>query len=124
MSDDIRIARNDDADRYEILVDGRVAGFTEYEEDAEGRHVFPHTEIDPAYGGRGLGTKLVAAAMEGEAARGMSVVPVCPFVVRYLQKNEVPGLAVAWREGDVEAAAHASTAEPTPGDEGVGSSRG
>jgi predicted GNAT family acetyltransferase len=70
MSDDIRIARNDDADRYEILVDGRVAGFTEYEADAEGRHVFPHTEIDPAYGGRGLGTKLVAAAMEGEAARG------------------------------------------------------
>lgn len=124
MSDDIRIARNDDADRYEILVDGRVAGFTEYEEGAEGRHVFPHTEIDPAYGGRGLGTKLVAAAMEGEAARGVSVVPVCPFVVRYLQKNEVPGLAVTWREGDVEAAAHASTAEPTPGDEGVGSSRG
>ncbi len=62
--------------------------------------------------------------MEGESARGVPVVPVCPFVVSYLQKNEVPGLAVAWREGDVEAASAASTAEPTPGDEGVGSSRG
>lgn len=124
MSDDIRIERNDEKDRYEILVDGLVAGFTEFEADAEDRHVFPHTEIDPAYGGRGLGTRLVGAAMEGEAARGATVVPVCPFVVTYLQKHDVPGLAIAWRDGDVEAAAHASTAEPTPADEGVGSSRG
>jgi predicted GNAT family acetyltransferase len=95
MSDDIRIARNDDADRYEILVDGRVAGFTEYEADAEGRHVFPHTEIDPAYGGRGLGTKLVAAAMEGEAARGVSVVPVCPSSCDTCRRTRCP--ASPWR---------------------------
>jgi len=124
MTDDVRIARNDEKNRYEILVDGEIAGFTEFERDAEGRFVFPHTEIDPAYGGRGLGTKLVAAAMEGEAARGETVVPECPFVVTYLQKHDVPGLQIAWRERDVETAQHASPSEPTPGDEGVGTSRG
>jgi len=123
MSDDIRITRNDEQNRYDILVDGQLAGFSEFEEDAEGRLVFPHTEIDPAYGGRGLGTKLVAAAMEDEAARGDVVVPECPFVVRYLQNNEVPGLKIAWRDSAVETAEHASTAERTPGDEGVGTPR-
>ncbi|KXC04527.1 GNAT family N-acetyltransferase [Microbacterium hominis] len=124
MTDDVRISRNDEKDRYEILVDGDIAGYTEFEEDTEGRLVFPHTEIDPAYGGRGLGTKLVAAAMADEAARGDVVVPVCPFIVTYLQKHEVPGLKAVWRERDVETAEHASTAEPTPGDEGVGTPRG
>ncbi|MBF4562732.1 N-acetyltransferase [Microbacterium sp. VKM Ac-2870] len=124
MSDDIRIARNDEQHRYEILVDGEIAGFTEFEEDAEGRLVFPHTEIDPAYGGRGLGTKLVASAMADEATRGDVIVPECPFIVTYLQKHDVPGLQIAWRERDIEIAEHASTAERTPGDEGVGTPRG
>lgn len=124
MSDDIRIARNDEKNRYEIIVDDEVAGYAEFDEDAGRRLVFSHTEIDPAYGGRGLGTKLVAAAMADEASRGDTIVPECPFVVAYLQKNEVPGLQIVWRERDIETAEHASTAERTPGDEGVGAPRG
>lgn len=120
MSENVTVVRNDEAGRYEISVDGAVAGFTEFAPDAEGRLVFPHTSIDPAFGGRGLGSRLIAEAMADVAARGETVVPVCSFVVKYLQGHDVPGLAVHWRERDVETAAHARTDEPTPGDEGVG----
>lgn len=120
MSDDVQIARNDAKNRYEIIVDGVVAGFTEFVPEAEGRLVFPHTEIDPAFGGRGLGSALIGAAMADVAARGETVVPVCPFVVAYLGKHEVPGLDVHWRGRDRERAAQVAAAERHPGDEGVG----
>lgn len=77
---DIEVVRNDEAGRYEVVVDGTVAGFTEFEQDDAGRLVFPHTVVDPAFSGRGLATTLVGAAMEDVAARGETVVPVCLFV--------------------------------------------
>ena len=123
MSDAVQVVRNDEKSRYEVTVDGTVAGFTVFEPDAAGRVVFPHTEVDPAFGGRGLGSALVAGAMADEAARGETVVPVCPFVAKYLKANEVPGLGIHWRERDVETATYAPTDEKLPGDEGVGSAR-
>lgn len=89
------VRRNDEANRYEILVDDVIAGFTEFKEK-NGVFLFPHTEIDPAFGGRGLGSRLVADAMTDSAARGDTVVPLCPFVVKYLRSTDVPGLTVSW----------------------------
>lgn len=117
---DIEVVRNDEAGRYEVVVDGTVAGFTEFEQDDTGRLVFPHTVVDPAFSGRGLAATLVGAAMEDVAARGETIVPVCSFVVKYLQGHDVPGLKIHWRERDVEVAEHAPGREQTPADEGVG----
>lgn len=120
MTDDVRVTRDDAHERYEITVDGEVAGFTLFHADAAGRLVFPHTAIDPAYSGRGLASRLISDAMADVAERGETVVPVCPFVVSHLQKHEIPGLQIHWRSRDVDAAAQAGAAEPSPGDEGVG----
>lgn len=95
MSEEIvAVTRNDDDARYEIRVDGELAGFTEFEPGDAGRVVFPHTEIDPAFGGRGLGSTLVGEAMADAARRGDTVVPECPFVARYLAEHPVDGLRV------------------------------
>ena len=109
--------------QYEISVDGVRAGLAAYLDRGDQR-VFHHTEIDPAFGGRGLGSTLVGGAMVDVAARGEAVVPVCPFVVKYLQKHEVPGLEVRWRPRDVETADAAPLEDRLPGDEGVGTMRG
>lgn len=93
---EITVYRDDPESRYEIRVGDVLAGFTEFVPDERGRLVFPHTEIDPAFGGRGLGTVLVARALADVAARGETVVPRCPFVVKYLRENDVPGLDVQW----------------------------
>ena len=65
--------------RFEIRVDGRTAGFAAYR-TRPGLLVFTHTEIDDAYGGRGLGSVLVRAALDTARGRGLSVRPDCPFV--------------------------------------------
>lgn len=121
---DVEVVRSDAKERYEITVDGGIAGFTEFVLASPGRVIFPHTEIDPAYGGRGLGTTLVGEAMTDMARRGDTVIPVCPFVIKYLKEHEVPGLKIEWRPRDVEVAEHAPTDEKHPGDEGVGDWRG
>lgn len=95
-TDEITVRRNDEAGRYEVRVGDVLAGFTEFTPDARGRQRFPHTEIDPAFRGRGLAQIVVAEAMADEARRGETVVPLCPVVVKYLREHEVPGLDVQW----------------------------
>lgn len=94
MSETVEVTRNEHLHRYELHVDGELAGFAVAEPDAEGREVFSHTEVDDRFAGRGLGAVLVGRALADEAERGTTVVPVCSFVVHYLQGREVPGLIV------------------------------
>lgn len=93
---ELRVERNDAGGRYEIWVDGVLGGFTEFTPDTHGRLVFPHTEVDPAFKGQGLASILVSRALADVASRGETIVPRCPFVVRYLRGHEVPGLQIDW----------------------------
>lgn len=94
---EITVIRNDEHSRYEILQGDTVAGYTEFIVDRKGRLVFPHTLVDPAFSGQGLAKILVSRALADVAARGETVVPVCPYVVKFLRANTVEGLDVHWR---------------------------
>lgn len=101
-----RVVRNDDAGRYEIYVGDELGGFTEIEPGEGERVVFPHTEIDPAFSGQGLGGLLVGEALADAARRGETIVPQCSFVRKYLRENDVPGAVVDWpRPADAQGAA-------------------
>ena len=80
------VRRNDDRDRYEIFVDDRLVGLTEYHLEG-GALVFPHTEIDPAMRGRGLGAELVRGALDDVRGSGLDVVPRCWFVAEFIDKH-------------------------------------
>ena len=84
---EIEVVRNDAAERYEILVGGTVAGFSVFAPDEHGRLVFPHTEIDPAFGGRGLASVLIAQALATTREQGKRIVAICPMVKAYVEKH-------------------------------------
>ncbi|MEE1751401.1 GNAT family N-acetyltransferase [Streptomyces sp. SP18CS02] len=73
--------------RYEILVDGTSAGFTAYR-DRDEQRVFHHTEIDDAFAGQGLASTLVRNALNDVRNSGKRVVPVCPYVAKFLRKHD------------------------------------
>jgi len=77
---------NHDLHRYEIRVDGALAGFAAYRR-RPGAVVFTHTEVDPSYEGRGLGSVLAKQALDDVRARGLGVVPLCPFINAYIQPH-------------------------------------
>jgi uncharacterized protein len=75
--------------RYEIRVgDGGegLAGFADYEL-RPGRVVFTHTEVDPVFEGQGIGSALAAGALDDVRRRGLSVVPLCPFIRAYIERH-------------------------------------
>jgi predicted GNAT family acetyltransferase len=72
--------------RYEIRVDGKVAGFVRYVRHPDHLDLV-HTEIGPAFEGRGLAAKLVAGVLADVRAAGGRIVPSCPYVAAYLKKH-------------------------------------
>ena len=81
---------NPDELRYEILRDGRVFGEIRYRTEP-GVITLVHTEVTPAVEGQGVGSRLVAGALDDIRARGLRLVPVCPFVRAYLQRHPEQG---------------------------------
>lgn len=72
--------------RFEIHEDGQLAGFAVYRLEP-GRITLVHTEIDDAFGGRGLGGKLARTALDTARERGLAVVPRCPFIRAWIEKH-------------------------------------
>jgi predicted GNAT family acetyltransferase len=72
--------------RYEVQVDGQLAGFANYRRRG-GQVVFTHTEVDDAFEGQGLGSKLAKGALDDARSRGLRVVPQCPFIAEWIRRH-------------------------------------
>jgi predicted GNAT family acetyltransferase len=81
-----RVVDNPEAGRFEVLVDGEVAGFSEYRR-RKSSVVFTHTVIDPGFEGRGLGSVLALGALDAAREAGSAVLPFCPFIRGYIQRH-------------------------------------
>lgn len=77
------VTRNADRSRFELTVDGEPAGVLHYRLTGTVADMF-HTEVDPRFGGRGLGSTLVRAALDEARALGWTITPSCWFVRDYL----------------------------------------
>jgi predicted GNAT family acetyltransferase len=80
---DIRVVDVPERSRFEIRVDGEVAGFAEYRR-RPGLIAFIHTLIDPRFEGQGLASDLVRTALSEARSHALSVLPFCPFVRAYI----------------------------------------
>lgn len=90
MSDqqtETQITNNPEARRFEAHIDGALAGFADYRDDESVRS-FVHTEVDPAFGGRGVGSTLVDEALRATVAQGKRIRPICSFVVARSASDE------------------------------------
>jgi predicted GNAT family acetyltransferase len=86
MASEPTVADNPAASRFEITVDGKVAGFAAYQRQ-DGEIEFTHTVIDDAYEGQGLGSILVKAALDNVRGDGVQVIATCPFVKKYIARH-------------------------------------
>ncbi|OXM73054.1 MULTISPECIES: GNAT family N-acetyltransferase [Amycolatopsis] len=92
------VTRNEEKSRYEIFVGDELGGFAEYRERGD-NVIFTHTEIDDAFSGQGLGSKLASAVIEDAVRRGKTIVPLCPFIAAHLRKHPEHDAHVRWPDG-------------------------
>ncbi|HLH89423.1 MAG TPA: GNAT family N-acetyltransferase [Xanthobacteraceae bacterium] len=83
MSGDIR--DNAVQHRFELDVDDGMALM--YYRLEPGVITLLHTEVPPALGGHGIGSALVRGVLDIVRARGLKVVPKCPFVAGYMGRH-------------------------------------
>ncbi|MGJ0204181.1 GNAT family N-acetyltransferase [Leucobacter sp. gxy201] len=60
-----------------------VTGFGE-----KPHRILYHTFVDPSYSGQGLASVLVREAVDRSIADGFDIVPVCPYVVKWVAKHD------------------------------------
>lgn len=89
-ADAVTVTDDPDHHRYVLRVDDVTAGAIVYRPLPAAptpTRVFLHTEVGAAFEGRGLGSRLIAAALADSRERGIGVVPQCPFVRAYLGRH-------------------------------------
>jgi uncharacterized protein len=86
MSEQPEVRENAAEQRFEIWLGDERAGMTVYQGHGQTLR-FVHTEIDDRFAGHGLASILIRAALDTVRARGISVLPYCPFVKRFIQKH-------------------------------------
>jgi len=79
------VTNNFEKQRFELAVDGQIAAT--YYEVADGVITFVHTEVPPALGGKGIGSKLIRGALDQVRKDGRKVVAQCPFVKAFIEKH-------------------------------------
>jgi predicted GNAT family acetyltransferase len=83
----VDIVNNPETGSYDLVVDGDTVGHAYYENRGD-ELVFTHTEIDKDDRLKGLGSRLVKAALD-DVRRSSSkrIVAECPFVAHFIREN-------------------------------------
>jgi len=81
------VVHNTDLRRYEIWIGDEKVGHADYSVRPGEIH-FVHTEVDPAHQGKNLAAILMRETLDDVRAKGKDkVVPVCSYVVRYMERH-------------------------------------
>lgn len=94
----------DEPEIQDLTAEGRFVTWSEGVEAelvyrAEGdRLILVHTGVPDALGGRGIGGRLVTAALARARTQGLTIVPWCPFARRWLQEHAraTEGVLIDW----------------------------
>ena len=85
VSDAPQITDNPERSRLEMTADGHLADLR-YRRNGN-RLVIIHTGVPAELEGRGIGGRLVTAAVDRAAREGLTLVPLCPFARGWLERH-------------------------------------
>ncbi len=80
------VHKNDDKNRFEISIDGELAGYADYTLEDK-TYAMPRTEVFDQFGGSGIGSQLVVESLKIIRDEGNQVLPYCPFIPTVITKH-------------------------------------
>ncbi len=81
----MNVTDNKEENRFETTIDGHEA-FIEYSV-LPGVLSLDHTEVDKALAGQGVASEMIEKVLLEIELRGLKVIPVCPFIEKYISKH-------------------------------------
>lgn len=85
--DTIRLVDDPAARRYRLLDVDDELGFIDYDRVGDRTLLLKHTEVDPKHEGKGYGGRLVKGFLDDLRARGMDVIPICPYAMAWIRRH-------------------------------------
>jgi predicted GNAT family acetyltransferase len=73
---------------FVATLDGKKAGLMTYSWAGDEKIIIDHTEVQPAFNGKGVGKELVYKAVEFAREKNLKILPLCPFAAAMFKKNE------------------------------------
>ena len=86
MNEDYGLTDNTEKHQYEFHIEGLVHRI-EYIKTNNGEIYLTHTEVPYALERRGVGSQLVKKALQDIEKQNLRLIPLCPFVAKYIQRN-------------------------------------
>jgi uncharacterized protein len=80
------LADNPEESRYEIHVQGELAGFVTYQRRGQAISLV-HTEVEPAFQGAHLATHLARFSLDDARKRNLTVLPFCPYIDSWIKRH-------------------------------------
>ncbi|KIO51899.1 GNAT family N-acetyltransferase [Flavobacterium hibernum] len=72
---------------FEAIEDGKEAGKMTYTWAGDSKFIIDHTEVSPDFNGKGVGKKLLMAAVEYARTNDLKIIPLCPFAKSVFDKT-------------------------------------
>lgn len=72
---------------FEALYNGIHAGLMTYTWAGTDKFIIDHTEVEEAFGGKGIGKTMLLAAVDFARKTNVKIIPLCPFAKATFQKN-------------------------------------
>ena len=78
---------NETRGEFVAFIDDAKAGLMTYTWAGTDKFIIDHTEVDSAFGGKGVGKELVLAAVKFARENNLKIIPLCPFAAATFKKN-------------------------------------
>jgi uncharacterized protein len=87
MNETVQLEVNDRKGFFHIDIDGKTEAKMTFVFAGPNKIIIDHTEVNDGHNGKGFGKKMVAKAVEYAREKGITIVPLCPFVKKVFDKT-------------------------------------
>jgi len=87
MNVQIKLESNDKKGFFSVEIDGKTEAKMTFVFAGTDKIIIDHTEVNPGNNGKGLGKKMVTAAVEMARDKNLKIIPLCPFAKSVFDKT-------------------------------------
>lgn len=73
---------------FKVIENEKIAGEMTYVWAGDSKFIIDHTEVFSEFEGKGIGKKLVMAAVEYARANNLKILPLCPFAKAVFERTK------------------------------------